>query len=669
MKIYEPYPGIYNFKHLPGLALYILQNHLTDFAVHQLQLIKQINLPLLKHIKHLGDEQIIEHIINSTRSNLEYISTGRAREQLKVSITRWLHGPLTLIHREDLGAEDIAGLNYVRSKLFKKFARLYYPTLPEQLFELFEEIDTFIFTASTSTTNTFIDLLKDKINEELKFNNLLINTSPGLIFIFDFLTKRIIYANGNAEQITGYTFEELTSSQESIIDSSIHPEDANAVNQVIEEIIHDRQGKVYEVEYRFKHKDGQYRWLQTYALLFKKDDNGNPIQILGNSFEITNERETATILKKKEEQLLEAQAIAKLGSFEWDLQNDLANCTPELFKILELERNETHEGFMKRVHPYDQEKVRKDIEQSLITGIFDSQYRYLSKGKEKTLWTRGIIIFEHGKPAFMRGTIQDITELKKIEDELLKKTQELERSNESLQQFASIASHDLKEPLRKMSMYSDMVLMSDEDTLSENSMVNLKKVKASAIRMQHMIEDILNFSSITKEEVKEKINLSAIIDEVKEILAETIEEKKAIIVYHDLPEVFAIPSHFKQLFQNLISNSLKFSKSDINPRIEISHRCIHKNTITEKEIDVTRQYHEILVSDNGIGFKQEYSQKIFGLFTRLHGRAAFEGSGLGLSICKKIVENYGGIIKAESCVGEGSTFTIILPIDNSDKPI
>ena len=162
--------------------------------------------------------------------------------------------------------------------------------------------------------------------------------------------------------------------------------------------------------------------------------------------------------------------------------------------------------------------------------------------------------------------MQDITQLKLIENELIKRTAELQRSNESLQQFASIASHDLKEPLRKMSMYTDMVLTMEPD-LSEHTKANLSKVKSSSIRMQHMIEDILNFSTITNNEQRQMVSLSAIVEDVKEILNELITEKCAVITTDGLTDAFVIKSQFLQLFQNLISNSIKFSRPEEQPMV------------------------------------------------------------------------------------------------------
>jgi len=505
----------------------------------------------------------------------------------------------------------------------KKWVRGY-NIATDQKFELLDEIDNLLFGATTSATNTFINILKDKINEESHLNERLINTSPGIIFIFDLERQKEVYINGNVSEIMGYLPEEILKTEENLLETLTHPDDLNHVVKNIEETLADGNGKTHQLEYRFKHKNGQYKWIRCYYTIFKRDVEGKPLQLLGTSFEMSSEKETALALTKRESQLLEAQSIALLGSFDWDMVNNTSVNTPELGKIFGFDGHQAEGEFMENVHPHDKQKVQLAMTQSFITGNYDCQYRYITKEKEKFLWARGVVLFENGIPVHMRGTVQDITQLKKIEEELVRKTSELERSNESLRQFASIASHDLKEPLRKMSMYSDMVMTLEAGNISESSHLNLGKVKASSIRMQNMIEDILNFSSITNEAEKARISLQKIVRNAMEILEESINEKGAEIIFDDLPEV------------NVIG-------------VEAAG-----NGFAER-------YLLLKINDNGIGFKQDHSQKIFDLFTRLHPRNLYEGTGLGLSICKRIVENHEGTITAESEPGKGATFKILIP--------
>jgi signal transduction histidine kinase len=178
--------------------------------------------------------------------------------------------------------------------------------------------------------------------------------------------------------------------------------------------------------------------------------------------------------------------------------------------------------------------------------------------------------------------------------------------------------------------------------------------------MNTMIDDILDLSALSKKEHFEKYNLQNILSETLDTLEQLIEDSKATINYKDLPYAIVIPSQMQQLLQNLISNSIKFSKKEEQPIINITHEYVAEAN-TEEKLWPADQYLKINVEDNGIGFEQEHAEKIFDLFDRLHSKSAYEGTGLGLSICKKIADNHGGTIMAQSERGKGSTFTLILP--------
>lgn len=662
MNIYEHKAGVYDYKYLPEFASYLLNDHFLEFVTDQLHVSRQVNLPLLKHLSHLKDEQIIEFGKQSSREYLENLANNLAKFQIQDSITRWLQDKLSIVGKFDITAEDITAVNYVRGKVFKNWVQNY-DILPDEKFALLDEIDSFLFGSVTTAMNNFIDLLKKKIEEDAHFNEQLISTSPGIIFIFDIQKGKEVYVNGNVLEVMGYSKEEILAMDGNILSILTHPDDLSDLQKHLELIMLDKIGKPHVLEYRFRHKAGTYKWLRAYNVIFKRDLQGNPLEVLGTSFEITNERETALALETREAQLLEAQGLAQIGSFEWDLVNDYIENTPQLLNIFEFETHQAVQEFIQKVHPQDKEKVENAIAQSFITGNYDCQYRFIAKRQEKVLWTRGRVLFHEGKPVRMHATVQDISHLKQIEDELLKKTKQLERSNESLHQFASIASHDLKEPLRKMSMYTDMVITREGKNLTEQSYTNLEKVKSSSIRMQNMIEDILNFSTLTNEQKRENIELTTILAEVKLILEESINEKDALVECDALPNLSVIPSQMRQLFQNLISNALKFSHKNEKPVIRVTHEFLTKIDLNTEELEPAARYIRIFFSDNGIGFKQEHAEKIFNLFTRLHGRSSYEGSGLGLSICKRIVENHGGIISARSTHGKGATFIITLPLE------
>jgi len=237
----------------------------------------------------------------------------------------------------------------------------------------------------------------------------------------------------------------------------------------------------------------------------------------------------------------------------------------------------------------------------------------------------------------------------------------LELSNHDLQQFASIASHDLQEPIRKIQIFSNF-LEENETEMSEQSRTHLKKIINSSARMRTLVTEILNYSKLSAEEHEiRKINLNDIIAELRDHFELVIEEKKAQIKVGKLPVIEGNTGQIRQMFQNLISNALKFSREDVTPIIEIKARIISDKSFNAEEQE-NGSHCIISFQDNGIGFDGKYVENIFSLFERLNAKDKYEGAGIGLAIAKKIIEKHDGIITAESDEGRGANFQILLPL-------
>ena len=244
---------------------------------------------------------------------------------------------------------------------------------------------------------------------------------------------------------------------------------------------------------------------------------------------------------------------------------------------------------------------------------------------------------------------QDITERKKAESKIEQYAKALERSNNALQEFASMASHDLQEPPRKIITFGNQLkhIPGNSDKRSEDY---LNRMQQTAARMQTLILDLLRYSQVhTEAKPPRQINLRNIVDEVIEILEKRISETRGTIIIDSLPALHAQDFQMRELFQNLIGNALKYHREGVYPVIKI------------KSCQMENQHWKITVEDNGIGFDEKHKNKIFSPFHRLHGRSAYEGTGMGLAICKKIVDRHRGTITAQSTPEKGSTFIIILP--------
>lgn len=251
--------------------------------------------------------------------------------------------------------------------------------------------------------------------------------------------------------------------------------------------------------------------------------------------------------------------------------------------------------------------------------------------------------FKDGKAEYSQCIMRDITVRKEYE-------RRLEENNKELEQYAWLASHDLKEPLRKILTFSDMLLTRYNKGMEERVVEGLQKINASAYRMYDMIEAVLSYSSLATEMENIKlVDLNVVVTDVLADLEMVIDEKDATINVANLGEMEGDPRQLRQLFQNLISNSLKYTHENVSPIINITG---------SKDENVIK----IEVADNGIGFDEQYADKMFQIFKRLVGKEEFKGTGIGLAMCRKIVTNHGGIIKATSPEGKGAVFSIDLPV-------
>jgi signal transduction histidine kinase len=252
--------------------------------------------------------------------------------------------------------------------------------------------------------------------------------------------------------------------------------------------------------------------------------------------------------------------------------------------------------------------------------------------------------------------------------------EELQRSNRELEQFASVASHDLQEPLRKIQAFGDRLqsLVASENSdarLDEKANDYLQRMLASAGRMRKLIDDLLSYSRVsTRTQAFQPVSLRQVASEVLSDLETQIQRTGGEVIVGDLPTIAADPLQMRQLLQNLISNGLKFHRPGTPPRVNITARITQSDLPATLESSLGLQC-ELTVSDNGVGFEQVYADRIFELFQRLHGRDEFEGTGMGLAICRRIVERHGGTIQATAAPNAGASFVVTLPVENQNGDV
>ena len=259
--------------------------------------------------------------------------------------------------------------------------------------------------------------------------------------------------------------------------------------------------------------------------------------------------------------------------------------------------------------------------------------------------------------------------IKLLNRQLLENISSLEQANKELDRFAFMASHDLQEPLRKIRMFSDRLALKYSDIMDDDGKTNIQRIHKAAERMQNLITDILTFSKISVDAPSFVVcNMNNLLQEVLADLDEEVKAKNGKVVIETLPELSVNPSLIKPLFHNLIGNALKYSKKDTTPLVKITCEISAQLNGKANQGNVLK-YCRIFIQDNGIGFDQKYAEEIFGMFKRLHHNSEFQGTGIGLALCKKIVEQHKGYISARSKINEGSTFIISLPLQHHPLPV
>ncbi len=370
----------------------------------------------------------------------------------------------------------------------------------------------------------------------------------------------------------------------------------------------------------------------------------------------------------KTESFNHAEEIGGFSSWQWDLKTNKLIYSKNNYKLLGYEPEAfmpTLENFFDLIHPDDKDIILENRKKILNTNLSTNiNFRIIRKDGSIRHWvSMSKLLIDSNSLKIRIGINRDITEQYLNNIALEEKNIALERGNKELATFNHAASHDLQEPLRKIQIFISRIVESKTSNLSETDTEYFARIQSAANRMRVLIDDLLLFSRTNKaEKVFEKTDLNILLENATQELAQVIEEKNAVLEAAELPKLNVIPFQIQQLFINLIGNSLKYSKKDITPVIKINCKKIMGWDEPTLKLDAAKIYYKISVKDNGLGFEQQYAESIFTLFQRLHQDSEYSGTGIGLSICKKIVENHNGFISAEGKPGKGATFNIWLPV-------
>lgn len=491
----------------------------------------------------------------------------------------------------------------------------------------------------------------------------------------------IIWANPAELRMLGYTEEEYIGRHI----SEFHAKKA-AIDDILDRLAHKQTLHNYEADLRCK--DESIRHVAINSTVLWEGDKF--IHTRCFTMDVTEQKRASEAVKESEERFRMMANLVPLIIWTTD-ENGACNFLN--VKWVEITGTSVEEGFgdqwQKFIHPDDRENISSSWKQSFKKKKpFEAKFRILNpKGNF-------IVSYLNSNPRFNTsgeflgyiGIIQDVTEqeiirsslekivlertedlrkrnadLKLAEERLIRKNLELEAINNELSSFAHVASHDLQEPLRKIQTFSNRLIELEGNKISDKGREFYDRIQTSAERMRALIQDLLTFSKSSDTKANsEYIDLNLLFNEVISELELKVDEKNAQIENLGLPVLNVIRFQFHQLFLNLISNALKFSKPGMRPHVVIKSEKI-KGSLVNDLVEAGEEYYHISVSDNGIGFERQFSEKIFEIFHRLNGKVPYEGTGIGLAICKKIIQNHKGVIVAEGALNQGATFHVYIP--------
>ncbi len=486
-------------------------------------------------------------------------------------------------------------------------------------------------------------------NERLKAA---LDASSTGTFIWNIQTNELSW-DENLDRLFGLSSGTSVRSLHKFIET-VHPADRQAVIDACAKCA--SEGADFEMEFRVVYPDGSIHWLFDKGKTYR-DHEGIPLYMTGACVDITRQKKADEIIKENEQRF--RILLDTLPQMVWvrDANGGIEYASKSWQQYSGIENMD--EAWIQIVHPDDWISIMEQWEKDYTAGR-SCKYEVRLRSKEgEYRWHYSIaepIKDDKGIIVKWIGTISDIHVQKvfteKLEKEVGERTKELHRSNQDLQQFAHVASHDLKEPVRKILFFGGKLKDEMKDHSSPAASRYIQKIENAVSRMQSMIDGVLMYSSLTeKNQQFDSVDINRMIDDIVDDLEISIHQKEARIEKTDLPIIKGYPILLHQLFYNLFNNSLKFSKPDVKPLIKISAKHLE-----------SKQMIEIVVKDNGIGFHPRYNEEIFKTFIRLYSKDHFEGTGLGLSLCKKIVERHGGTIIANSEEGNGAEFTITLPM-------
>jgi PAS domain S-box-containing protein len=500
---------------------------------------------------------------------------------------------------------------------------------------------------------------------------------PDILHVMELQTRKITYTSRSIAEELGYSRQQATGMKEPYF-LLMHEEDIHPMLAHIDAVQNAANGVVAEIEYRMKHADGSLHWFRDRDTVFKRDTNGIAIEKIGISQDITERKLQEEEITRQHAFLKQTEELAQTGSWDFNTETNEFTWSDGMYALFDIPK-----GLPVKPSVYLDYAVAEDmvVAKEIVDAIqvnfqpvSDALLRIKVNDALKILKIKAELVNgDKLQPPRMLGVDMDVTDSKLAEEKivvlnkaLLTQNRQLESLTSELRTFNAIAANDYKETLKHLYTSLEFLISNDARNLSNQGKASIRRAQSAIQKIKLLTDDIVSYSridSIVDEMVS--VELNNILKTVKHDLEKKIKEASAIITCGECPAIQGYPLLISLLFFHLIDNAIKFKREDADPVIEISHIEI-KITDTVEKIPVSETtYKVITVSDNGIGFNPQYAENIFGMFYRLHENHAYKGSGIGLAICKKIMDIHGGFIKAESEEGKGSTFSCYFPVSTN----
>jgi PAS domain S-box-containing protein len=639
---------------LKDFIKHLRENKLREVAIYNLNVIKGMDIPLIKLLqqkgvlKSLDDEATIQMTVDSMSKSLLAIIEGTALQNAKISLQQWKEDKIPGIGKNEIQPSDLILVYAAQKKTYQHFLPDFASDTAEAM-AILGELEDFQTEVQNDAIQMLFTIQKEtelKLKEtETKFRLMVQNVKDYSIIMID--TEGNIQSwNEGAQYMNGYSVEEVIGKNISIFYTDEDKENGLPAHNLN---IAKKTGH-FEAEGKRLKKDGSTYWADvTLTAIY---DEGE--KLVGFS------KLTRDITKQK----FAAEELRSLNNFLDSVLENIPNMVfvkdaQDLRFVRFNKAGENLLGYPKKdmlgkndydFFPREQadfftSKDQAVLNQNDIINIPEEPIE--TKNGLRWLHTKKIpIVSPAGRAMYLLGISEDITDIRNAKLQLEQKTRELERSNSELEQFAYVASHDLQEPLRTVSSYVQLLASRYKDKLDKDANEFIDFAVDGSKRMRQLINSLLEYSRVNRVKPFEWMELKEVMSDIEKDMKDQIKESGAEIIYNGLPKIHGDVVLIGQLFQNLIGNAIKF-RGTKKPEIKITSK--KKNG----------QY-LFSVKDNGIGISKQYSEKIFIIFQRLNSREKYPGTGIGLSICKKIVERHGGKIWVESEAGKGSSFNFTI---------